>query len=126
MSIGHPVLGGKPSMPSTAPSFTNLLTSGKLASIGLYKGKVRVMHSPSDKIEPGEILVARETDVKWLPAMKVCGAMVSETGGPTSHMAITARSMRKPCIVSVENATRLLKTGQIVLVDGNKAKIYSE
>jgi pyruvate,water dikinase len=50
----------------------------------------------------------------------VASAVVTETGGVLSHAALTAREYGLPAVLSVENATRLIRDGQLVEVDGSK------
>ncbi len=75
----------------------------------------------------GEVLVTEMTDPDWEPIMKIAGAIVTNSGGRTSHAAIVSRELGIPCIVGTGNATRMIKDKQIVTVscaEGEEGKIY--
>ena len=75
-------------------------------------GRVRVVHAETiDDLQPGEILVAKVTDVGYTPAFAYAAAVVTELGGPTSHAAIVAREFGVPCVVNARGATARLVTG---------------
>lgn len=95
---------------------------GTPISPGFAKGKVRFVFYNQDfsKFKKGEILVAYQTMVHFLPVMKKAGAIVTQYGGLTSHAAIVARELKKPCIVGIRGVTKLLKTGDRVEVDATK------
>lgn len=50
-------------------------------------------------------------------------AIVTETGGRTSHSAIIARALEIPAVLSVADATSAIKTGDMVVVDGTNGKV---
>lgn len=58
--------------------------------------------------------------------MKIASAIVTDKGGRTSHAAIVSRELGIPCIVGSENATRKIKTGQMITVDttGSEGHVY--
>lgn len=95
------------------------IIKGIVGSKGKARGTVKIVrHSVSlSKIETGDILVAVTTHPEYVPAMKKSAAIVTDEGGITSHAAIMARELHKPCIVATSNATRLLKDGDTVEVD---------
>jgi phosphohistidine swiveling domain-containing protein len=89
------------------------------ASRGRARGTARVILDPvRDKLEPGEILVARATDPGWTALFAIAGALVLERGGILSHGAIVAREFGVPAVVGVEGATARLRGGEQVSVDG--------
>lgn len=104
--------------------YGNKLT-GQVAYGGKVKGKVRIIGSRSEvkNLKKGEILVAGTTTPDFLPAMKLAGAIISEHGGAISHAAITSREIKKPCIVGVKNAKKVLKDGDLVEVDAYKGVV---
>lgn len=79
-------------------------------------GRVRVMTSPDElpHLQAGEVLVTRCTDPCWLGAFATAGGLVTEIGGWLSHAAIQAREHDLATIVGVPDATRRLRTGDIV------------
>lgn len=95
---------------------------GLVVSKGKAKGRVVIVHSKRDlqKVQKGDILVAKITMPDYTPAMKKASGFVTEEGGITSHAAIISREFKKPCIVGTGNCTRVLKDGDIVEVDANK------
>ncbi|HET8580261.1 MAG TPA: PEP-utilizing enzyme [Nitrospiraceae bacterium] len=94
---------------------------GIAASPGVYTGTVRIIMNEAefDKLQPGDVLVCPITSPVWSVLFPSVGALVTETGGILSHPAIIAREYRVPAVVACENATRLLRDGQNVTVNGN-------
>ena len=94
---------------------------GMMAAAGTVEGRVRVVLDAAeiDEIEPGEILVCRTTDPSWGSAFFLVSAAVIDIGGPSSHGAIVAREMGMPCVINTQSGTRLLRTGDLVRVDGS-------
>jgi len=105
---------------------TEVLVKGIAASIGIASGPVKIIHSPLeiDKVLSGEILVTEKTSPDFVPAMKRVVAIVTETGGQTSHAAIVSRELGIPCVVGTGTATHVLKNAQIISVDGAKGLVY--
>jgi pyruvate,water dikinase len=103
-----------------------ILVSGAAASVGMKSGPVKVIHSPKeiDKVLPGDVLVTEMTSPDFVPAMRRAAAIVTDTGGRTSHAAIVSRELGIPCVVGTGTATAHLKTGQVVTVDGASGKVY--
>lgn len=92
--------------------------TGVPAVPGTVTGRVRVMRSPDDDMEPGEVLVTRVTDTGWTPFFATATAVVTDIGGAMSHAAIVAREFGIPAVVGTENASRVLADGQLVEVNG--------
>lgn len=99
--------------------------NGQVACTGKVQGLVKIVNSTSDmqKVNDGDILVSIATNPDILPAMKKAVAFVTEQGGITSHAAIIAREMRKPCIIGTKIATKVLKDGDLVEVDANSGVV---
>jgi len=99
--------------------------SGQSASPGRYEGVARVILDPSADVElrPGEVLVAPYTDPAWTPLFLTAGAAVVEVGSYLSHAGTVAREFGMPCVVDVNGATRLIRTGQRVAVDGDRGRV---
>jgi pyruvate,water dikinase len=70
------------------------------------------------------VLVCEVTTPNYVPLMQKAVAIVTDQGGILSHAAIVARELKKPCIVGTGNATKILKTGQIVSVDANNGAVF--
>lgn len=96
------------------------------ASSGAVEGAVRVLRSTDDfsKLVPGEILVVACADVGWSPLFPVAGGLVTDLGGPLSHACVVAREYGLPAVVNVRSATRALKTGDRVRVDGDAGIVH--
>lgn len=96
------------------------------ASGGSAQGKVRVVRSVKDsnKFKEGDVLVTRITDPSMVVMMGRAAAIVCDIGGLTSHPAIVSREMGIPCVVNTKKATKKLKNGTAVKVDGDKGVIY--
>ncbi len=103
-----------------------LLLSGLAASPGVGVGKVKVVKSIQElpKVEKGDILVAVMTNPDFVPKMRVASAIVTDEGGITAHASIVSRELGIPCVVGTEKATKILKDGQIITVDGTSGKVY--
>lgn len=93
----------------------------KGSSVGnkIASGKARVILNVRDinNFQKGEILVTEITDPNWEPVMKIAAGIVTDKGGRTSHAAIVSRELGIPCIVGAENATKKIKTGQLITID---------
>jgi phosphoenolpyruvate synthase/pyruvate phosphate dikinase len=98
---------------------------GQCGCRGQAKGAVRIVNVIADmaKMKEGDILVSISTQPDLVPAMKKGAAFVTDQGGVTSHAAIVAREMRKPCVIATKIATKALKDGDIVEVDADKGVV---
>ena len=77
---------------------------GTAASVGIVKGRVRVVTADSiNELRPGEVLVAESLDVGWTPFFSYAAAVVVDTGAVMSHAAIVAREFGIPCVVRVKD-----------------------
>ncbi|MGE0541152.1 MAG: putative PEP-binding protein [Dehalococcoidia bacterium] len=85
----------------------------------MASGPVRVLRSVEEAgaFQPGEVLVAPMTLPDWVPLMRRAAAIVTDSGGMTSHAAIVSREMGVPCIVGTRKATTILTDGMVVTVD---------
>jgi len=101
--------------------------SGTSASPGIGTGPVKILKSPKEirKIERGDVLVAPMTSPDYVPAMKKSAAIITDEGGETSHAAIVSRELGIPCVVGTMEATKKLKDGMIVSVDGSSGNIFA-
>lgn len=94
-------------------------------SPGAATGKARVIlrADTEEQLSAGEILVAPFTDPGWTPYFVPAAAIVMDEGGVFSHGSIIAREYGIPAVVNVGDATRIIKTGQTILVDGNRGAV---
>jgi len=104
----------------------NILLSGLGASPGVSSGTVRIIHSLKelDKIAKGDVLVTEMTNPDMVVSMQKAAAIVTDEGGITSHAAIVSREMGIPAVVGTGDATKKLKDGMVISVDGNNGKVY--
>ncbi|MFU8802528.1 MAG: PEP/pyruvate-binding domain-containing protein [Bradymonadaceae bacterium] len=100
---------------------------GLPGSSGKATGRARVIHDPNTEdatIRPGEILIAPYTDVGWTPLFLTASAVVMSLGGPLSHSCIVAREYGIPTVVNAKRATEIIRTGDLVTVDGDRGVVY--
>lgn len=104
----------------------DLILTGISASPGIGVGEVKILKSPKElnKVKKGDVLVTKMTDPDYVPAMKKAVAIITDKGGRTSHAAIVSRELGVPCVVGSEMATKILKEGEQVTVNGYKGLIY--
>lgn len=106
-----------------------LLTEGVSVGSKIGQGNVRVLKDVSHihDFQEGDVLVTEITDPDWEPIMKIASAIVTNSGGRTSHAAIVSRELGIPAVVGTKNATQIMSTGQAVTVscaEGEKGFIY--
>lgn len=105
--------------PSPAPLSDVLV--GLPISPGQARGTVLVLHSPDQfqKLADDIILVTPSTDPAWLPLLHLASGLIVEMGGLLSHGSVIAREYGLPAVANIPEATRRLRTGDSVLVDGS-------
>ena len=93
---------------------------------GSISGKVRIAHTSSDcaRLEPGEILVASDTNADYLDAFREAAAIITECGGEESHAAVIARRLGLNAITGVANATRDLREGEVVTLHIKEGAVH--
>lgn len=98
---------------------------GNCACQGEVEGPVVIFESVKDldKIKKGDIMVARATVPAFVPAMERAAGIITEMGGLLSHAAIVSREMNVPCIVGVNNATKILKNGDQIKMNAKDGLI---
>ncbi len=99
--------------------------SGLPGAPGVAEGPVCLVHSADDfaRFTPGSVLVARTTNPAWTPLFYSAAAVVTESGGPLSHGAVTAREVRIPAVMAVRGALGQLADGVWVRVDGTRGTV---
>ncbi|MCH3963590.1 MAG: phosphoenolpyruvate synthase [Clostridium sp.] len=98
--------------------------AGIPASSGTIEGRARVVLRMEDAaLEEGDILVTAFTDPSWTPVFVSIKGLVTEVGGMMTHGSVIAREYGLPAVVGVENATRLIKDGQKIRVNGTEGYI---
>jgi pyruvate,water dikinase len=98
---------------------------GGPASAGVARGRVRIIHDTASiaEFQPGEVLVAPQTDPSWTPLFMVASAVVVDVGALGSHAMIVSRELGIPCAAGVTAATRRIPDGAEVEVDGSTGKV---
>lgn len=93
--------------------------AGIAVSSGTVEGRARVILDIADaNLEPGDILVTPQTDPSWTPLFVAIEGLVTEVGGLMTHGAVIAREYGLPAVVGVEQATRRIRDGQRIRVNG--------
>jgi phosphohistidine swiveling domain-containing protein len=107
-----------------APAEEGAALQGTGISAGVGLGPARIL-APGEppRIEPGEVLVAPVLDAALGPLLATAAAAVAEVGGMLSHGAVVARELGIPCAVDVRGATRRIRAGDRVLVDGGSGRV---
>ncbi|OGP96071.1 MAG: hypothetical protein A2157_18955 [Deltaproteobacteria bacterium RBG_16_47_11] len=98
---------------------------GFASSAGVAEGPARVLKLLEDvvKLQPGEIMVAPCTNPSWAPVFTKIRAAVTDIGGLTSHAAIVSREYGLPAVTGTGVATSIIKTGDIIKVDGSAGTV---
>jgi pyruvate,water dikinase len=97
---------------------------GLAVSSGIIEGRARIIVNMDDaSLEEGDILVTTFTDPSWTPLFVSIKGLVTEIGGLMTHGTVIAREYGLPAVVGVENATRLIKDGQRIRVNGTDGYI---
>lgn len=112
--------------PNSIDTNLKLLLEGQAASPGIGSGLAIIIKSPSElnRVQKGQILITDMTTPDFVPAMKKVNGIITNKGGQTSHAAIVSRELGVPCVVGTDKATKIIKEGDLVTVDGTKGKIY--
>ena len=94
---------------------------GFASSAGVVEGPARVLRLLKEivDLQPGEILVCPNTNPSWAPVFTNIKATVTDIGGLTSHAAIVCREYGVPSVTGTGIATSVIKTGDIIKVDGD-------
>ena len=100
--------------------------TGEPASPGISSGVVVIIKDPKDinRAQKGQVLVTSMTTPDFVPAMKKVNGIITDKGGQTSHAAIVSRELGVPCVVGAKTATKDLKEGDIVTLNGTEGKVW--
>jgi rifampicin phosphotransferase len=110
-------------VPDTPNSATVL--RGLAVNTGIYEGPARLVADASDfdHVRQGDVLVTRMTSPYFTVVLPLLGAIVTDRGGQLSHAAIVAREYGIPGVVGTREATRLIRDGGRVRVDGTTGEV---
>lgn len=89
------------------------------------KGIVKIVLDPNrtTQFNEGDILVTTMTTPEYIFVMRRSSAIITDTGGLTSHAAIVSRELKKPCIVGTKVASHVLNNGDLVEVDATSGVV---
>ncbi len=97
------------------------IIKGQAAYPGIILGKARVIKDKKDfhLVKQGEILVTPSTTPDYVPILKKVKAIVTDEGGVLSHASVISRELKIPCVIGTKNATKIIKTGDLVEVNAS-------
>jgi pyruvate,water dikinase len=101
--------------------------SGIPVSPGVADGPARIVTGPADfdRLRDGDILVARATAPAWTPLFGRAAGVVTDGGSQFSHASVVAREYGIPAIAGCVDATRRLRDGELVRIDGSTGSVTS-
>lgn len=113
---------------SASETFTEVagnVLHGLPGSPGRATGPCFIVRGPDDfgRFPSKAVLVARTTNPAWTPLFYSAAAVVTESGGPLSHGAVTAREMGLPAVMSVRGVMSAIENGRMVVVDGSRGLV---
>lgn len=129
------VEGGKPLVPLTelprrketkaSPAGPGEVLQGGPGAAGVARGRARVVLDADgiSDFQPGEILIAPQTDPSWTPLFMVSAGAVVDVGAMGSHAMIVSRELGIPCAAGVVGATKRIPTGALVEVNGSTGTV---
>lgn len=121
-----PWLGAAPEEEEPAPP-AGTQWKGMGVSAGHVRARARVAATQAEAygLQPGEILVCRETDPGWTPLFALAGGLVLDSfaGGMLSHAAVVAREYRLPAVVRANGVLASVRTGQMLAVNGTTGEV---
>lgn len=102
------------------------ILKGAPASPGIVTGPVQIVWDVKhlEKIKEGDVMVTDMTTPDFVPAMRRAAAIITNRGGQTSHAAIVSRELGVPCVVGTTQATKILKDGMTVTVNGSTGEVF--
>lgn len=119
-SDGQPIEADVPNQPMGD------VLQGIPASGGRVQGTAYIVHNPREagQLHRGRIMVARAADPGWTPLFPLAAGLVLEVGGQLSHAVIVARELGLPTVVNIANATKRIRDGQTITIDGTTGHVY--
>ena len=109
----------------TAKVTAGTVLAGAAGSGGIASGRATIVRDAAypEGFEPGDVLVAPQTDPSWIPLMVAASAVVVNVGAQGSHAMIVSRELGIPCVVSVAGGTDLIPAGAMVTVNGTMGTV---
>jgi len=106
----------------------HVLLTGKTVSKKSGSGCVLVCHSVEELVsnfKQGDIVVLSHTNNEMMPQLKKASGIIVEEEGPNSHAAIVGLSLDIPVVLGAKHATKILKSGAVVRIEGDSGMVYS-
>ena len=130
MPVKKRVMGVKSEMfiAQTEQDQAGNVLKGAPTSAGKVTAPARILRGPDDfdQMKPGDVLVAGATTPAWTPLFAMASAVVTDIGGPLSHGSIVAREYGIPAVMGTGVATKRIRSGQVITVDGVKGEVILE
>lgn len=125
LAFPYLTLWGFPEKYHREPPTSEAIINGLPASSGVIEGAARVVISPEDfdLVKKGEIAICRMTSPAWVVLFTRIGGLVTDAGGMASHPAVVSREFAIPAVVGTSDATRRIKSGQRVRVNGSTGQV---
>lgn len=112
----------------TIKNIQPVFEGGINVSSGVVSGRLCCVEDISkiDKVKDQDILLAKEIQPGWGSVLKKPAGIITDRGGPTSHVGVLARDMQIPCLLGTRNATEILKSldGTSITLDATNRRIY--
>ena len=131
---GYPVVSRHQMFPEAVASFIRYRLpetgeegawlKGVASSSGRVRARAVVINDPRLDLEVrGQIIVTEMTDPGWVFLLASAKGIIAERGSLLSHTAIISRELKIPAIVAVDKATRKIRTGDLLEMDGATGEI---
>lgn len=124
------IVGGYvPRREKVAPAEGDDVLRGLAASPGVAVGRARVVTDlarQAEELRQGEILVAKFTDATWTPLFVLAAGVVADIGSPLSHSSIVSREFGIPAVVNTRRGTQVIRTGDLLYLDGDAGIVRIE
>ncbi len=110
---------------SAESGIVGTVLTGSAGSSGSATGRARVILDAADPegLEPGDILIAPQTDPSWVPLFVPAAGVVVNVGAMGSHAMIVSRELGVPCVVSVADATDIIPDGATITIDADAGTV---
>jgi pyruvate,water dikinase len=110
--------------PAAAGDRTPTVLTGAGVGSSPVTARARIVSDPdTSELRDGEILVCSTTDPSWTAQFLIAAGVVAEYGSALSHAAIVARELGIPCVIGAAEATRVIRTGDLVTVDPGRGEV---
>lgn len=107
-------------------STSDIALKGVPISSGIASGPVKIIISVGEinKVMTGDVLVIKEIIPDFISAMKKATAVITDDYDRSSYTSTIIKKFGIPVIAGTKHGTKILKTGNIVTVNGTKGEVY--